>query len=34
MIRLSEAKALIAELQKHVEYIEAWIKDAGNTSIC
>lgn len=29
MIRLSEAKALIAELQKRVDYIEAGIEDVG-----
>lgn len=33
MIRLSEAKALISELQKRVHYIEAGIEDAGNSSI-
>lgn len=32
MIRLSEAKALISELQKRVKYIEAGIEDAGTSS--
>lgn len=29
MIRLNQAKALIAELQKRVDYIEAGIEDVG-----
>ena len=33
MIRLSEAKALIIELKKRVQYIEAGIEDAGSTFI-
>ncbi|MFU2317956.1 hypothetical protein [Rahnella sp. PCH160] len=32
MIRLKEAKALISELQKRVQYIEAGIEDAGTSS--
>jgi len=32
MIRLSEAKELIAELQKRVQYIEAEIEDSGTSS--
>ncbi|PBI78650.1 hypothetical protein A9993_02465 [Rahnella victoriana] len=32
MIRLSEAKALISELQKRVQYIEAGIEDSGASS--
>jgi hypothetical protein len=33
MIRLNEAKALIAELQKRVQYIEAGLEGAGTTFI-
>lgn len=33
MIRLSVAKAIIFELQKRVQYIEAGIEDAGSTFI-
>ncbi|WP_459175718.1 hypothetical protein [Ewingella americana] len=32
MIRLSEAKELIAELQKQVQYIEAEIEDSGTST--
>ncbi len=32
MIRLSEAKALISELQKRVQYIEAGIEDASTNT--
>lgn len=32
MIRLNEAKALVSELQKRVQYIEAGIEDAGTST--
>lgn len=32
MIRLNEAKELIAELQKRVQYIEAEIEDSGTST--
>lgn len=32
MIRLAEAKALITELQKRVQYIEAGIEDASTST--